>query len=89
MPGIAAPVLVIASEGDRLTPAAQARRVAAAAPDARLVLLPGGRHPAVLNDESGQGVRGGAGLPRRAALTQGWRSADDSAEAFRRGKFRP
>lgn len=56
MPGIAAPVIVIASEGDRLTTAAQARRVAAAAPDARVVLLPGGRHPAVLNDESGQGM---------------------------------
>lgn len=57
MPRITAPVLVVASEGDRLTPAAQAAQVAAAAPDARLVLLPGGRHPAVLNDSSGQGVR--------------------------------
>jgi alpha-beta hydrolase superfamily lysophospholipase len=56
MPAIAVPVLVIASEGDRLITAAQARRVAAATPDARLVLLPGDRHPAVLNDESGQGM---------------------------------
>ena len=57
MPQITAPVLVVASEGDRLTPASQAARVAAAAPHARLVLLPGGRHPAVLNDDSGQGLR--------------------------------
>jgi alpha-beta hydrolase superfamily lysophospholipase len=57
MPSVAAPVLVIASAEDRLTTATQARQVAAAAPDARLVLLPGGRHPAVLNDESGQGLR--------------------------------
>ncbi len=57
MPGITAPVLVVASEADRLTTAGQARRVAGAAPDARLVLLPGGAHPAVLNDGSGQGVR--------------------------------
>ena len=57
MPRIAAPVLVVASAEDRLTPAEQARRVAGAAPDARLVLLPGGAHPAVLNDGSGQGVR--------------------------------
>lgn len=56
MPAIAAPVLVIASEGDRLTTAAQARQVAAASPHASLVLLPGGRHPAVLNDETGQGM---------------------------------
>lgn len=57
MPRIAAPVLVVASAEDRLTPAGQARRVAGAAPDARLVLLPGAAHPAVLNDGSGQGVR--------------------------------
>ncbi|WP_347542708.1 alpha/beta fold hydrolase [Roseomonas sp. CAU 1739] len=57
MPRISAPVLVVASEGDRLTPAVQAARVAAAAPAARLVVLPGDRHPAVLNDGSGQGVR--------------------------------
>lgn len=57
MPHIAAPVLVVASRDDRLTPADHARQVAAAAPDGRLVLLPDGRHPAVLNDESGQGLR--------------------------------
>ncbi len=57
MPGITAPVLVLASEGDRLTPATQARLVADAAPDARLVILPGAMHPAVLNDPTGQGAR--------------------------------
>lgn len=57
MPHITAPVLVVASEADRLTTADQARRVAGAAPDARLVLLRGDAHPAVLNDGSGQGVR--------------------------------
>lgn len=57
MPRIPAPVLVLASRDDRLTPASQARQVAAAAPDGRLVVLPGGQHPAVLNDESGQGLR--------------------------------
>jgi hypothetical protein len=30
--------------------------MAAAAADARLVVLPGGAHPAVLNDGGGQGV---------------------------------
>jgi alpha-beta hydrolase superfamily lysophospholipase len=57
MPAITAPVLVVASEGDRLTPAAQARQVAQAARDGRLILLPGSRHPAILNDETGQGIR--------------------------------
>jgi fermentation-respiration switch protein FrsA (DUF1100 family) len=56
LPGISAPVLVVASERDRITPAAHARRMAEAAGDARLVMLPGGAHPAVLNDASGQGV---------------------------------
>ena len=57
MPGITVPLLVVASEDDGLTPASQARQVQQAAPDARLVLLPGGMHPAVLNDASGQGLR--------------------------------
>ncbi|BDG72492.1 alpha/beta hydrolase [Roseomonas fluvialis] len=57
LPGIRAPVLVVASEGDRITPVDHARRMAAGASDARLVVLPGGAHPAVLNDDRGQGVR--------------------------------
>lgn len=57
MPGIRAPVLVVASEADRITPAAHARRMAEAAPDAELVLLRGGAHPAVLNDADGEGLR--------------------------------
>ena len=57
LPGIEAPVLVIASEADRVTPAAHAQRMAAAARDGRLVMLRGGAHPAVLNDESGEGLR--------------------------------
>jgi alpha-beta hydrolase superfamily lysophospholipase len=57
LPGIAAPVLVVGSEADRITPAAQTRAMADAARDGRLVMLPGGAHPAVLNDPSGDGVR--------------------------------
>jgi len=57
LPGIAAPVLVVASEGDRVTPAEQARRMAAGARNGRLAMLPGEAHPAVLNDASGEGVR--------------------------------
>ncbi len=57
LPGIAAPVLVVASERDRITPVEHARRMAEAARDARLVVLPGGAHPTVLNDASGQGLR--------------------------------
>lgn len=57
MPRIAAPVLVIASEGDRITPASHARRIAEAASDRRLVILPGGAHPAVLNDPGDEALR--------------------------------
>jgi hypothetical protein len=57
LPGIGAPVLVVASERDRITPVGHARRMAEGGRDARLVVLPGGAHPAVLNDASGQGVR--------------------------------
>ena len=57
MPRIAAPVLVIASEEDRITPPDHARRMADAARNGRLVMLRGGAHPAVLNDASGEGVR--------------------------------
>ena len=57
MPRIAAPVLVVASEDDRITPPSHARRMAEAARDGRLVMLRGGAHPAVLNDASGEGVR--------------------------------
>lgn len=56
LPGVAAPVLVVVSERDRITPIDHARRMAESAPDARLVVLPGGAHPAVLNDEGGQGL---------------------------------
>ena len=57
LPGISAPVLVVASEQDRVTPPGHALRMVAGARDGRLVMLPGGAHPAVLNDASGQGVR--------------------------------
>ncbi len=57
MPGIAAPVLVVASAGDRLTPPDHARRLAAAARQAELLILPGAAHPAVLNDPGGEGIR--------------------------------
>lgn len=57
LPGVAAPVLVVGSEADRITPAAHARRMAEGARDGRLVMLPGGAHPTVLNDPSGEGVR--------------------------------
>lgn len=56
MPRLRTPVLVIASAADPITPADHARRMAAAAPDGRLVVLPGGAHPAVLNDASGLGI---------------------------------
>jgi fermentation-respiration switch protein FrsA (DUF1100 family) len=56
LPGVAAPVLVVASAQDRITPADHARRMAAAARDSRLAVLPGGAHPAVLNDVGGEGV---------------------------------
>lgn len=57
MPNIAAPVLVVASEGDRITPLAQARRVAAAAPRGRILVEPGGAHPALLNAPTGEPLR--------------------------------
>lgn len=57
LPSVAAPVLVVATESDRITPASHARRMAEAATDASLVMLPGSAHPAVLNDPSGQGLR--------------------------------
>lgn len=57
LPGVRAPVLVVASEQDRITPADHARRMAAGAREGRLVMLPGGAHPAVLNDPGGEGVR--------------------------------
>jgi pimeloyl-ACP methyl ester carboxylesterase len=44
------PALVIACEGDRISPAADAERVAAAMPRATLLVLPGDRH-----DEPGAG----------------------------------
>jgi fermentation-respiration switch protein FrsA (DUF1100 family) len=56
LPGIGAPVLVVASEQDRITPADHARRMAEGARDGRLVMLPGGAHPAVLNDPGGEGL---------------------------------
>lgn len=62
MPGVAAPVLVVASEADRLTPLAQARRVAEAAPRGRIVVEPGAAHPAVLNGASGDGLRAVVGF---------------------------
>jgi len=67
LPGIAAPILVVASEQDRITPADHARRMAAAARDGRLVMLPGGAHPAVLNDAGGQGLRAALAFLRTQA----------------------
>ncbi|CAH0186312.1 alpha/beta hydrolase [Roseomonas sp. CECT 9278] len=68
LPGIAAPVLVVASEQDRITPPGHALRMVAGAREGRLVMLPGGAHPAVLNDATGEGVRAVLGflaaLPR-------------------------
>jgi fermentation-respiration switch protein FrsA (DUF1100 family) len=57
LPNITAPLLVVASEADRITPPGHALRMAAAARNPRLVMLPGGAHPAVLNDAGGQGIR--------------------------------
>lgn len=56
LPGVSAPVLVVASEQDRITPADHARRMAEGARDGRLVMLRGGAHPAVLNDAAGEGL---------------------------------
>ncbi len=57
LPGVSAPLLVVASEEDRITPVAHARRMAEGAARARLVLRPGGAHPAVLNDADGDALR--------------------------------
>ena len=54
LPGIAAPILIVHAEGDRVVPPEQGRRMAAAARDGRLVMLPGWSHPPVLNDASGR-----------------------------------
>jgi len=68
LPDVRAPVLVVASAQDRITPPEHARRMAAGARDGRLVMLPGGAHPAVLNDAGGEGVRAALaflrGVPR-------------------------
>lgn len=62
MPGVAAPLLVVASEQDRITPADQARRMAESARHGALLLLPGGAHPALLNDGTGEGLRAAIGF---------------------------
>jgi len=53
LPHVTAPVLVVASEQDAITPVDQARRMLAAARDGTGVFLPGPVHPAVLNDPTG------------------------------------
>lgn len=67
LPGIAAPILVVASEQDRITPADHAHRMAEGARDGRLVLLPGGAHPAILNDAGGEGLRAALAFLHRHA----------------------
>ena len=57
LPAVRAPVLVLATEQDRITPATHARAMAAGANDGRLAVLRGGAHPAVVNDRSGEGLR--------------------------------
>lgn len=49
LPGLRQPVLVIAGERDRLTPAEAGRRMAADLPDARYLVLPGAAHAPFLN----------------------------------------
>jgi pimeloyl-ACP methyl ester carboxylesterase len=66
LPGVTAPVLVVASEQDGITPPGHALRMVAGARDGRLTMLPGGAHPAVLNDASGEGVRAVLGFLREA-----------------------
>jgi pimeloyl-ACP methyl ester carboxylesterase len=56
LPRVSAPILVVASEQDRITPPGHALRMAAGARDGRLVMLPEGAHPAVLNDASGHAI---------------------------------
>jgi hypothetical protein len=53
VPRVTAPVLVVHAEGDPVVPVSHGRRMAEAA-GARLVLLPGGAHPPVLNDATGR-----------------------------------
>ncbi|MBW6397453.1 alpha/beta hydrolase [Roseomonas sp. HJA6] len=65
LPAIAAPILLVASAEDRLTPPDHARRMAAAAPRAQLLMLPGAAHPAVLNDPSGAAIRAVVGFVGR------------------------
>lgn len=57
MRNIAAPVLVVATEGDPITPIDQARQMLAAARDGQGVFLPGAWHPTVLNDMTGEAMR--------------------------------
>ena len=57
MAHIAAPVLVVATEGDPITPVDHARQMLAAARDGRGVFLPGAWHPTVLNDMTGEAMR--------------------------------
>jgi pimeloyl-ACP methyl ester carboxylesterase len=66
LPRLRAPVLVVASERDGVTPGAHARAMADGAPDGRIVLLPGGMHPAVANDASGEGLRAALAFLREA-----------------------
>jgi uncharacterized protein len=54
LPGIAAPILVVHAEGDRVVPPEHGRRMAAEARDGRLLMLPGWAHPPVLNDPTGR-----------------------------------
>jgi hypothetical protein len=65
LPGIAAPVLVVHAEGDRVVPPEQGRRMAAAARDGRLVMLPGWSHPPVLNDPTGRAAPAVRGFLRQ------------------------
>jgi hypothetical protein len=57
LPGIAAPILVVASERDGITPVDHARRMAEGARNGRILVEPGGAHPAVLNSPTGEGLR--------------------------------
>lgn len=57
MGGISAPVLVVATESDPITPIDHARQMLAAARDGRGVFLPGAWHPTVLNDLTGEAMR--------------------------------
>ena len=56
LPGLAVPALVIHGEDDQLIPSSEAEAMAAALPEAELVIVPGAGHmvnleqPAVFND---------------------------------------